>query len=165
MEIILLTPGNATEYQELRLTALKSSPEAFSSSYEEEKCNSVSFYEERLNGEQSYTYGAFLHNNLAGTVTLFPETKNKIKHRAHIFAMYVSEEFRKRGLGKALMNAAIEKAQELEGIEQIHLTVNASNEAAKMLYLSLGFSTYGVDKKALNIEGRYYDEELMVKMV
>lgn len=90
------------------------------------------------------------------------ESKIKIKHRANIVAIYVTPEKRRFGVGKGLMLEAIKKNSEFDGIEQIYLSVNASNEPARNLYQRLGFKTYGIDKKELIIDGTYYDEELMV---
>jgi RimJ/RimL family protein N-acetyltransferase len=36
-----------------------------------------------------------------------------------------------------------------------------TNKAAHNLYLSLGFESYGLEPKALKIDNRYYDDELM----
>ncbi|WP_223703582.1 GNAT family N-acetyltransferase [Sutcliffiella deserti] len=160
--IKLLTPDDAANYRKLRLEALNNSPEAFSSSYEEEKEYPLETFKNRMNFQHIFTFGAFDEKRLIGTVTLICETKAKIKHRAHIVAMYVGAEHRKSGIGRALMKEAIGKAKGLGEIEQLHLSVMATNEPAKKLYQSLGFTTYGVDKKGLKIEGTYYDEELMV---
>ncbi|MFE8699671.1 GNAT family N-acetyltransferase [Cytobacillus sp. FJAT-54145] len=160
MEIRVLEPKDAALYREIRLEALKNHPEAFSSGYEEEKEFSLAKTETRLGGGNFFTFGAFEQNELLGVVTLIVESKLKIKHRANIVAMYVK---RKRlGIGKRLMLEAIKKARELEGIEQVYLTVTSSNEPAKRLYQSLGFETYGLDKRALKIGDDYYDDELMV---
>lgn len=165
MEIKLLTQKDAENYRIIRLEALKDNPEAFSSSYEEELEYSSKIYEGRLSSENLYTFGALVEKRLVGTVTLICETKIKIKHRATIVAMYVLPEYRKSGVGKALMNKAITKAKELKGIEQIYLAVTASNEPAKQLYGSLGFVTYGLDKNGLKLGDTYFDEELMVLML
>jgi len=45
------------------------------------------------------------------------------------------------------------------------LTVISENEAARRLYRALGFIEYGVEKRALKQNGRYYDEVLMVKFL
>ena len=165
MELRRLTATDADDYKIIRLEALKNNPEAFSSSFEEELEYSTEIFEGRLSTEHIYTFGAFVEKRLVGTVTLICETKNKIKHRATIVAMYVLSEQRKSGVGKALMNEAISKAKELKDIEQIYLAVTASNEPAKRLYGSLGFVTYGVDRNGLKIGDTYFDEELMVLMV
>jgi ribosomal protein S18 acetylase RimI-like enzyme len=162
MEIRLLEPKDALNYKELRLEALKSHPEAFSSSYDEEKELPHEYFESRLNFEHFFTFGAFAETKLIGVVTLILETKTKIKHRAHIVAMYVDPEKRNSGIGRALLSATIKKAKEIEEIEQIYLTVTSSNDPAKKLYQSLGFKTYGIDRKGLKIENTYFDDELMV---
>ncbi|MGD6993195.1 N-acetyltransferase family protein [Sutcliffiella horikoshii] len=165
MEIRKLTPTDAENYRTIRLEALKNKPEAFSSSYEDEIDYSVEKYRGRFNNDHTYTFGAFKGDNLVGTVTLICETKKKIKHRATIVAMYVKPDQRKLGVGKALMNEAINKAKDLKEIEQIYLAVTVGNEPAKLLYTSLGFVTYGVDKNGLKIKDTYFDEEMMVLML
>ncbi|MBM6617952.1 GNAT family N-acetyltransferase [Bacillus suaedaesalsae] len=153
---------DAEIYREIRLEALKANPEAFSSSYEEEKEYPLDSFENRLNFEHFYTFGAFVENKLAGVVTLILETKSKTKHRANNVAMYVYPDMRKSGIARMLMTAAINKAKEIEEIKQVYLTVTSSNDPAKNLYKSLGFQTYGIDKNGLKIEDTYYDDELMV---
>jgi ribosomal protein S18 acetylase RimI-like enzyme len=162
MEIRRLISGDAESYRALRHEALLKNPEAFSSSYEDEMYYGEQEYGQRLDNKLTYTFGAFANGQLVGVVTLVPEGKVKIKHRANIFAMYVTPSQRGQGTGRFLMKKAIQQAAELTSIEQIYLTVNASNEPAKKLYASLGFETYGVDKKAMVIDGTYHDEELMV---
>jgi len=164
MKIRQLTPTDAENYRTIRLEALKNKPEAFSSSYEDEVEFSVEKYRGRFNNDHTYTFGAFEGGNLVGTVTLICETRKKIRHRATIVAMYVKPDQRKSGVGKSLMNVAINKAKELEKIEQIYLAVTVGNDPAKRLYTSLGFVTYGVDRNGLKIDGTYFDEELMVLM-
>ncbi|MTT31434.1 GNAT family N-acetyltransferase [Terrilactibacillus sp. BCM23-1] len=149
MEIRLLNSLDAENYLDLRLEALQNSPEAFAASYEEEKDQSFEKYKSRFQSQDSFTFGAFENEKLIGVVTLVKEKKLKLKHRANIFAMYVSPEKRGIGAGKSLMLEAIKKAKELEGIEQIYLTVVTTNDPAKRLYSSLGFKAFGKDKRAI----------------
>jgi ribosomal protein S18 acetylase RimI-like enzyme len=160
MEIRRLLAEDAEIYRTIRLESLKLHPEAFGSSYEEEKEAPVGKYRESL--PSVYTFGAFENGSLIGVVTLFPDGKRKMKHRASIFAMYVAAEARGKGVGKRLVETAIEQARELGRIEQVHLQVVTSNESAKRLYSSLGFEVYGLEKRALRIGDTYYDEELRV---
>ena len=46
-------------------------------------------------------------------------------------------------------------------VEDLCLTVVASNAAARRLYSSVGFKEYGLERRALKIDGKYYDEVLM----
>jgi RimJ/RimL family protein N-acetyltransferase len=164
MEIRLLTPDDAKVYWEMRLEALKNHPEAFATSYEEalQRENPIEEVASRLKGEGDYTFGAFQGDALIGTVTLVQDKITKMKHRAHIFAMYVNPSHRRSGAGKALVTAAINHAKKIPELIKLNLTVVSSNEKAKKLYTSLGFKTYGIEEKALTVNETYYDEELMV---
>ena len=44
----------------------------------------------------------------------------------------------------------------------MQLGVESKNDAAMYLYSSLGFKTYGLERRALLVDGEYFDEELMV---
>ncbi|MCM2981702.1 GNAT family N-acetyltransferase [Niallia circulans] len=162
MEIRQLRPDDAEAYFALRLEALQINPEAFGSSYEEEKDYPLSRTQSRLSDPASYVYGAFVEKDLVGVVTLMRETKIKMSHRANIYAVYVTPKRRGKGVAKQLLKATIEKSRDLQGIEQVYLAVVAENTAAKKVYRAFGFETYGIDRKAIKINGKYYDEELMV---
>ncbi len=75
--------------------------------------------------------------------------------------MYVRPGSRKSGVGRRLVETIIEFAR--ERVEVIQLAVVSDNEQARRLYARLGFLEYGIEKKALKQDGRYYDEVLMVK--
>lgn len=162
MEIRQLHLRDAKAYFALRLEALKTNPEAFGSSYEEEKDYPISRTENRLTDSSAYVFGAFAENHLIGVLTLMKDGKQKMNHRGHLYAAYVTPLHRGKGVGKQLVQIAINKAMELHDIEQLYLEVVTNNIAAKELYDSLGFETYGIDRKALKISGKYYDEALMV---
>jgi ribosomal protein S18 acetylase RimI-like enzyme len=83
----------------------------------------------------------------------------KTQHRATLWGMYVSPTARRQGIGAALVRLVIEKAR--EQVEELNLTVAAHNGAAISLYEAFGFVIFGVDKRALKVEGAYVDEVLM----
>ena len=67
-----------------------------------------------------------------------------------------------RGYGRLLMNEVLKHVLELGSIEQINLTVVATNYVAKRLYASLGFTVFAYEKRGIKDGDAYYDEEQMV---
>jgi ribosomal protein S18 acetylase RimI-like enzyme len=78
-------------------------------------------------------------------------------HRATL-GIAVKNGYRGRGIGEAMMKAAIEKCKGT--FEVVELTVLSHNQAKK-LYESLGFRTFGTRPYALKRGGRYFAEDLM----
>jgi GNAT superfamily N-acetyltransferase len=112
----------------------------------------------------SFTLGAYINERLAGVVSFERDgaTREKLRHKGVLFRMYVSDEYRGKGLGRALIHSVIEKARELKDIEQINLTVISHNKSAKMLYERLGFTIFSREEKAQKWKGKYATEEQMV---
>lgn len=163
MKIRLLHECDAEVYRVIRLEALKNHPEAFSSSYEQEHVRPIEQFRERFRNEGAYTFGAFDHEALVGIVTLVRESYDKLRHRANIVGMYVKSEKRGQGIGKLLVNTALHRARQIEGLEQVYLSVISSNVSAKKLYLTCGFQVFGTEKNALKLgENNYFDEDHMV---
>ena len=76
-------------------------------------------------------------------------------HRGSL-AMGLVPEFRGRGLGRRLIDAALGQARE-RGFLRVELSVHADNAAAIALYEKVGFVTEGVLKRAVYIDGRFLD--------
>lgn len=160
MDFRKLTAEDASAYWELRLEALQNSPEVFGSSYEEaiQRENPIERVKDNFRVKENYTFGAFDQHTLIGIVTLLQESALKMRHRANIFAMYISPAARGEGIGKALMEMAIEQAKESQEIEKINLSVVSSNEVGKNMYLQLGFKVFGTEEMALKVGDTYYEE-------
>lgn len=162
--IRLLTKEDAKKYWDLRLQALQVNPEAFVTTYEEaiRQENPIKRVESNLTAATSCTVGAFNEEKqLVGVVTLLTEEKEAYKHKGHIVAMYVDASNRRSGLARELICKAIERAKEMN-LEQLTLGVVSTNEPAKKLYESMGFKTYGIEKRAIKMNGVYSDDEYMV---
>ena len=159
-----LEVSDAERYRAVRLRALREEPDAFGSSYEEQVERPLSFFEDRIRPtERRVTLGAFDGDALVGMVTFMRESGTKDEHKGNIIGMYITPEARGKGLGRALLLAAIERARRMPGVEQIHLGVVTRNTAARALYLSVGFVVYGTEPHALKLpDGHYLDEDMMI---
>jgi ribosomal protein S18 acetylase RimI-like enzyme len=162
MSVRILNSADAAAFRELRLRALKEHAEAFTSSYEEEVRKPLAATEERLGAGDNTFWGAFVDGGLQGMVGLSREVRMKNRHKGHVVAMYVAPQFRRRGLARALLQAVIEHAREEEELEQLVLTVTRTNQAASELYRAAGFTTFGVEPRAIKLAGEYFDKEHMI---
>lgn len=164
--IRVLEEHDGERYRALRLRALREEPEAFGSAYEEQAERSLAAFVERIcETATHFTLGAFDGEELIGTVAFTREAGVKMRHKGVITAMYVAPERRGRGVGRALLLSAIERARAQPGMEQIHLAVVTRNVAARALYMALGFAVYGTEPNALKLGGEYLDEDLMVLLL
>lgn len=82
--------------------------------------------------------------------------------RAHvgIIGLGLMPEYRGRGIGAALMTAALERAW-AKGFTRIELTVRADNLRAKRLYERLGFTVEGLHRRTFRVNGEYFDSFFM----
>jgi len=163
MAVRPLTPADAAAFRELRLRALKEHAQAFTSSYEHDVRQPVAAVEKRLTGDGGNAFwGAFVEGNLVGMVGLTCEPRAKNRHKGRVVAMYVAPEFVRRGLGSALLQAVIDHARDVAGLEQLVLTVTRSNAAAGDLFRATGFTSFGIEPRALKVDGEYFDKEHMI---
>jgi hypothetical protein len=56
----------------------------------------------------------------------------------------------------------LQTARTVDGLERVVLTVTQTPSPARELYLSLGFQPFGIEPKALKLDGRHINEEYMV---
>jgi RimJ/RimL family protein N-acetyltransferase len=153
-----LEASDVADYRELRLEALKSHPEAFGSSFEDESDQSQAWWAERL--EAATVFGGWIDDStLLGVAGFRPQGGFKHRHKGVLWGMYVRPVARGSGLAAALVQRVIEHARPL--VEEINLTVVASNAAARRLYTAAGFTPYGLERRALKVGDTYFDEVLM----
>jgi ribosomal protein S18 acetylase RimI-like enzyme len=84
---------------------------------------------------------------------------HEVRHKGVLWGMYVRPDARGTGLAASLVQRVIEQARPF--LEEILLTVVASNVAACRLYRAAGFEQYGLERRALKIGDNHYDEALM----
>ncbi|MCW3994035.1 MAG: GNAT family N-acetyltransferase [Candidatus Bathyarchaeota archaeon] len=101
------------------------------------------------------------------TVGMAHLVRGKFEKNKHVGFLGISilKEFRKIGIGTAMMKYIMEWARRQKGLEKVSLTVFSTNEAAINLYRTFGFPIEGMSKKQYKIEGKYIDETIMGKFL
>ena len=144
------------------MRALLEHPDAFTSCHAEDSEIPLVTTERRLAADSpDWVCGAFVALELAGIVGLVRERRAKNRHKASVFGMYVAPEHGRQGIGAALLRRVIETAR-LEGVKQLVLTVTDTNVPARTLYERSGFRSFGVEPRAIQVDGVFYDKNHMI---
>jgi len=158
MWIERLDASHALAYRELMLEAYDRHPQAFTSSVRERASMPLSWWESRLTGKLDVVFGGFEEGRLAGIAGLAFEPREKARHKATLFGMYVSDNVRQRGLGYQLVETVLAEARSHQELRLIKLTVTAGNEAAFNLYRRCGFIQFGLEPMAVRVGEEYFDK-------
>jgi RimJ/RimL family protein N-acetyltransferase len=134
-------------------------PEALGASFEQESLEPLASFTARVTG--NVIFGGFQGDDVLGTAGFMAETSLKRAHKGHLWGMYVRQPARGTGLARDLVQAVLDHAQ--GRVELIQLSVVAASTAAHRLYTSMGFQPFGTEKRALKVDGRYFDEIHMAK--
>ncbi|MBI1890747.1 MAG: GNAT family N-acetyltransferase [Burkholderiales bacterium] len=161
-----LQSTDAASFLSVRLAGLKDCPAAFGSSYAEEESQSVEEVAHRLPPapDDSYFFlGAFINSaQLAGIIAFQRNAKLKQRHGGSLYGAYVVPEYRCFGIGHALVATAITEVKSLPGMRLLQLWVGLENQQARSMYEKAAFKASGILPSALCVDGRFYDEALMV---
>jgi ribosomal protein S18 acetylase RimI-like enzyme len=104
---------------------------------------------------------AITGDELVGWADILP--KERAVH-AHVAALGIGvlPDFRGKGVGAALMQAALEEGR--KRYVRIELTVRAENARAIALYKKFGFEREGICRDAIFVDGRYEDLVIMANV-
>ena len=156
-QIRRLMSADAPLYRDIRLEALRLSPEAFGSTFEQEHSQPPAYFEDVL--ARAAIFGAFHEGDLLGVAGFRVQPGAKQAHKGLLWGMYVRPTARGTGVAKRLVGAVVDHAR--HHVELLQLVVVSDNEAAKRLYRHFGFVAYGHEVHSLKQNGRYYDQILM----
>lgn len=152
-----LAAADAAAFRVLRLLGLEESPEAFGSSYAEEKDRSVESFAQSI--ARGHITGGFDGDHLVAVAGFYAMAQEKAAHRGVLWGVYVHPDARRLGAATAVLQAAIAHAR--TRVLQLHLSVTTTGSALG-LYRKLGVAIYGTEPRALRVGDRYLDEHLMV---
>lgn len=153
-----LESDDAAIYREIRLEGLRQHPDSFGASWEDEIEKPDSWWTERL--QSNTVFGGWIDGSpLLGVAGFYVPGTAKQRHKGVLWGMYVRPDARGTGLAASLLQRVIEHARPL--VEEIRLTVMASNAVAHRLYSAAGFEPYGLERRALKVGDHYYDDMLM----
>ena len=159
-----LREGDAAAFRALRLRALREDPGPFLTTYDEEDARRVEETAARLAASNPGTgvLGAFRGGLLIGTVGFSRHAAAKARHRVLLWGMYVAPDERRHSVGRALVLQAVALLRAVEDIEQLELTVITREDAARSLYLEVGFQRQGTLRHAMKVGNEYLDEDTLV---
>ena len=163
--IRLLTATDLPAYKALRDAGLQHDPEAFTSDFDTDSALPAATYATRLGQppDDHFILGAFdASGAMLGAVVCQREARLKKRHEAALVGMIIAPAARSRGIGKALLNEFGALVRKLPGLEQVVLSVTASNAHAVSLYEAAGFVRYGLQPRAIKIGNAYHDKAQML---
>lgn len=113
------------------------------------------------NGEKTLFAVAEVQGQIVGGVVLTDFSSSPKHDHVRDLGMWIVSEHRENGIGKALMEYAIQWAKDNGSIKKIVLGVWSTNTRALNLYLKSGFHVEGSHVRGAKINGNYVDEILM----
>lgn len=156
-----LEPADAAVLRALRLESLRAFPTAFSASPEEDEARSVDDFAAMLaDPEELAVFGAFVDGELVGMAGFARDPKAKMRHKALMWGVYLRSACHGMGLGRGLVQAVIDHAR--GRVALLHASVAIHNEGARRTYFGLGFKSWGVEPRALMVDGEAGDEDHIV---
>ena len=163
-----LTAADVLPYKSLRDEALECAPESFSSDHAASVNRPASAYAPRFGAPASghFFLGAFAPDGpLLGCIGSERELLPQQRHSARVVSMMVAPAAQRRGIGQQLLVACIHQAEQVPGLEQLTLTVTASNPHVVRLYERAGFRAWGLLPRAIVVRGVGYDQLHMVRLL
>jgi ribosomal protein S18 acetylase RimI-like enzyme len=150
-----LTASDIDELLELRREALRTDPEAFTASENDDVGLDREFVLEALaQPEVQTTLGAFENGVLVGMTGVHRMEHEKERHKALLWGMFVRPSNRGHGHGRGLLDHAIRYTRSLEGVTHLQLCVSDSAPEAYAMYRRYGFVVWGVEPDSFRVGGK-----------
>ncbi len=154
------------EFKNLRVEAQTNDPNAFSSEIVETLKQSESDWRAKLEGKSGNKWVfAECNGKLIGMGFINFYQKLRFKHNVSLQGLYVTPEYRGKGIGEMLITARIEIISQNPGIKNILCDTYGTQVASIELHKKLGFEIAGCVKDFVVVDGKYYDLFQFVKRI
>jgi ribosomal protein S18 acetylase RimI-like enzyme len=143
VKIRRLAASEWKQFRKLRLNALQTDPLAFGSNFQREKAYPADRWRKWAKsgtlGDETATFVIEARSGLlVGMAGVFTD-----RDEYHLWGMWVSPEFRDRGLGRKLLDQVLSWTQSTNPSREVCLDVNPVQTVAVRLYESRGFRSTG----------------------
>lgn len=165
ISVSIANEGDALNFKQLRLAALRKHPAYFSADLSLAEQRSDDVWREQLrqnDGSRRALFFARRSDQLIGMMGIAPEQSSKTEHRSMLWGVYVDENCRRFGVASKLLDACIDWANN-HRILQIELVVLEENHAAISLYERYGFQRSGIIHRGIRVNDIFYNELMMTK--
>ena len=152
-------------FRAMRIEALRTCPLSFTADLAETEARTPDAWREQVaralgSGSSVILLADAGARGLVGMAGVFTPPQPKLSHVGTIWGVFVRESLRRRGVGEALIRAAIDWARH-KGLVGLRLSSVQGNDGSLRLYERCGFVAYGVEPQAVQWEGKLYDETLL----
>jgi ribosomal protein S18 acetylase RimI-like enzyme len=158
-----LNAEDATAFFALRLRCMDDAALQFRSSRADVEREGLRYWAQRLASGDDRIIGVFDDETLIGIGGIAREPRDKLRHKALLFGMFVIPEAAGRGIGRMIVDALIAEAHGF--VESLTLTLMADNARALALYERCGFTVYGREPRSVMQPGGPGDELLMWRAI
>lgn len=116
------------------------------------------------NAADDYMLVAEVDGRVVGNLGLHPASRSPRRRHAAAIGMSVHDDWQRRGVGSALLVAALDIADNWLNYRRLELTVYTDNAAALALYRKFGFAIEGTHRDFAFRDGRFVDAYAMARL-
>ncbi len=161
-------PEDAEAIFVLRLEALIAHPEAFAADVEMTRARGVKAWVEAITNDARDQSGVLViasaGDELVGMAGVGRGHWPKTHHSGIVWGVYTRGAWRGYRIADMILEECIDWAHEHEMVV-LKLGVLTTNESAIRCYQRCGFVIYGTEPKSNFLDGKYYDEYLMARLI